>query len=115
MRAVAETTAASRSARRRGRGSVDRHVGHDPARPRREHDDPVRDEDGLRDAVGDQHDGLGRPRPEAEQLEVESFAAQRIERAERLVEQEHRGLERERPGEGDPLPRAAASAPTADS
>ena len=41
--------------------------------------------------------------PEPQQLEVEPLAAQRIERAERLVEQEHAGLERERPGQGDPL------------
>ena len=45
--------------------------------------------------------------PEPQQLEVEAFAGQRIERAERLVEQEHLGLERERPGERDALARPA--------
>ncbi len=45
--------------------------------------------------------------PEPQQLEVEAFAAQRIERAERLVEQQHLGLERERPGEGHALAGAA--------
>ena len=49
----------------------------------------------------------GRAIPEAEQLEVEPLAGQRVERAERLVEEQHRGLERERPGEGDPLARPA--------
>ena len=34
--------------------------------------------------------------PEAEQLEVEALAGERVERAERLVEEEHLGLERER-------------------
>ena len=45
------------------------------------------------------HDGRRRALPEAQELEVEALAGQRIERAERLVEQEHLGLERERPGE----------------
>ena len=38
-----------------------------------------------------------------EQLEVEALAGQRVERAERLVEEQHLRLERERPGERDPL------------
>ena len=53
------------------------------------------------------HDGRRGPVPQAEQLEVEPLAGQRIERAERLVEQQDRGLERERPGEGDALARPA--------
>ena len=43
------------------------------------------------------------PLPEPQQLEVEPLAGQRVERAERLVEQQHLGLERERPGERDAL------------
>ena len=43
----------------------------------------------------------------SEQLEVEPFAGQRVERAERLVEEEDLGLERERPGERDALARPA--------
>ena len=38
-----------------------------------------------------------------EQLEVEALAGQRVERAERLVEEEHLGLEGQRPGERGPL------------
>ena len=47
------------------------------------------------------------PLPEAQQLEVEALAGQRVERAERLVEQQHLGLEGERAGERDALARAA--------
>ena len=43
---------------------------------------------------------------ELEQLEVEAFAGQRVERAERLVEEQHLGLERERPGERHALARS---------
>ena len=43
------------------------------------------------------------PLPEPEQLEVEALAGQRVERAERLVEQQDAGLEREGPGERDAL------------
>ena len=91
----------------RGRGRSTGDVGDDPARPRRQDDDPVGDEDRLGDAVGDHHDGRRRALPEPQELEVEPLAGQRVERAERLVEQEHLGLERERPGEGDPLARPA--------
>ena len=49
------------------------------------------------------HDGRRGAVPEPQQLEVEAFAAERIERAERLVEEEDGGLERQRAGERDPL------------
>ena len=75
--------------------------------PRRHHDDPVGDEDRLGDAVRDQQDRRRRAFPEPQQLQVEPLAAQRVEGAERLVEQQHLGLERERAGEGDPLARPA--------
>ena len=86
---------------------VDGDVGDDAARSRRHDDDPVGDEDRLGDAVGDQHDRRGGALPEPQQLEVEALAAQRVERAERLVEQQDLGLEREGAGERDPLARAA--------
>ena len=41
--------------------------------------------------------------PEPQQLEVEPLAGQRVEGAERLVEQQDLRLERERAGEGDAL------------
>ena len=57
--------------------------------------------------VGHEHDrrrGLG---PDAQQLEVEALAGQRVERAERLVEQEHGRPQRERAGDGHALAHAA--------
>ena len=53
------------------------------------------------------------PLPEAQQLEVEALAGQRVEGAERLVEQQHLGLEGEGPGQGDPLARSRRTAPPA--
>ena len=45
--------------------------------------------------------------PDALQLEVEPLAGHLVERAERLVEQQHLGLDHERPGDRDPLAHAA--------
>ena len=45
--------------------------------------------------------------PDALQLEVEALAGHLVERAERLVEQQHLRLDHERPGDGDPLAHAA--------
>ena len=86
---------------------VDRDVGDDATGARREHDDPVGDQDRLWDAVGDHHDRGRGTVPQPQQLEVEPFASQRVERAERLVEEEDRRLERERPGERHALARPA--------
>ena len=49
----------------------------------------VGDEDRLRDAVGDEHDRGARPLPEPEELDVEALPGERVESAERLVEQEY--------------------------
>ena len=84
-------------------GQVDRDVGDDDSRSGRQDDDPVGEEDGLGDAVGDEDDRRPDPLPEAEQLDVEALAGERVEGAERLVEEEHGRLERERPGDRDPL------------
>ena len=86
---------------------VDRDVGDDPAGARRQDDDTVGDQDRLGDAVGDHDDRRRGPIPQAEQLEVEPLAGQCIERAERLVEEQDRGLERQRPRERDALARPA--------
>ena len=51
----------------------------------------VGDEDRLRDAVGDEHDRGARPLPEPEELDVEALPGERVESAERLVEQEYDG------------------------
>ena len=50
------------------------------------------------------HGPLG---PDALQLEVEPLAGHLVERAERLVEQQHLRLDHQRPGDGDPLAHAA--------
>ena len=55
------------------------------------------------DAVGHEHDRRGRALPQRKELEVEPLARQRVERAERLVEQQHLRLERERPADGRAL------------
>ena len=77
------------------------------AGPWREHHDAVGHEDRLGDAVGDQHDGRGGTLPEAQELQVEPLAGQRIERTERLVQEQDLRLERERPRERDTLAGAA--------
>ena len=73
----------------------------------RQDDHPVGDEDGLGDRVRDQHDRRAGALPEAEQLRVEAFARQGVERAERLVQQQHLRLAHERAGDRRPLAHAA--------
>ena len=102
-RAVRETAASSIEASERGRGSVDGDDRGDPSGARSHHDHLVGDQDRLRDAVGHEHDRRGRALPQREELEVEPLARQRVERAERLVEQQHLRLERERPADGRTL------------
>ncbi len=109
--AVPAATAASSASIVRGLGDSIGDLGHDPTGPRRHHDDAVGDEDRLGDAVGDHHDGRGRALAELEQLEVESFAGQRVERAERLVEEQDLGFEGERAGERHALAHPAGHLP----
>ena len=89
---------------------VDRdHIG-DAARPRRHHDDAVRQVHGLWDRVRDEHHrraGLG---TDAQQLGLHVLAGHLVERPERLVHQQQRRMRRERPWRSRP---AAASHPTA--
>ena len=54
-----------------------------------------------------EHDGLLQLRPDAEQLVLHRPAGERVESAERLVHQQHWRVERQRAGEGDPLPHAS--------
>src|SRR5436190_2617650 len=65
----------------------------DPARPGGHDHDPGAQEDGLGDAVGDEHDGRPRPPPDAHQLRVHSLAGHLVERPERLVHQEELRVE----------------------
>ena len=53
---------------------------------------------------------VGGLRPEAEQLDVEALPGQRVERAERLVEEEHRRAQGERPRERHALAHPARQA-----
>ena len=105
--AVRDPVAESSIARRRRPWQVDGDVGDHVARAGREDDHPVGQEDGLGHRVGDQQDrrrGLG---PDAQQLEAEALPGQGVERAERLVEEEDRRSQRERPRDGHPLAHAA--------
>ena len=49
--------------------------------------------------------------PDPQQLQVEPLARHLVERSERLVHQQERRIERERPGDRDPLPHAARELP----
>ena len=74
---------------------------------RRHHDDAVGEEHRLGDRVGDEQRGGGPLRPDPLQLEVEALAGHLVERAERLVEQQHLGLGDQRAGDRDALAHAA--------
>ena len=62
------------------------------AGPGGEHDHARAEKHRLGDAVRDEHDGLFRLLPDAQQLEVHLLARERIERAERLVHQDQLGI-----------------------
>ena len=66
-------------------------------------DDPRRQEDRLRDRMGHEHDGDPGLLPDAQDLLVHPLAGHLVERTERLVHQQDRRLEGERPGDRDPL------------
>ena len=83
----------------------------DPARPRAHHDDPRGEEHGLGDRVRDEDDGRAERLPDREQLEVQPLARHLVERAERLVHQQQRRLERERARDRDALLHAARQLP----
>ena len=68
---------------------VDPQVVHDPARARRHHEHPVGEEHRLGDRVGDEQHGLLPLHPDALQLDVHVLARHGVERAERLVHQQH--------------------------
>ena len=67
------------------------------------HHDPVGEEKGLIDVVGDhQHRGLLFP-PDRQQFLLKLFLGDRIEGAERFIEHQHRWIDRQRPGDRHPL------------
>ena len=61
--------------------------------------------------MGDEDDGRPGLLPDPKELEVEPLPGHLVERAERLVHQEDRGLERERARDGDPLLHASRQLP----
>ena len=71
------------------------------------HDDAVGEEDGLLDRVGDEHHGRLGLDVDALELGLQIRPGERVERAERLVHQQHRGLVREHAGDRDALLHAA--------
>src|SRR3546814_11105850 len=78
---------------------------------RRHDDDLRRQEDRLRNRVGDEDDGLAGALPEAQKLLVEVVAGDLVEGAEGLVHQQQLGLERQRASDGDALLHAAGKLP----
>ena len=78
---------------------LDGELCHHPAGSRRQDDDPVRDEDRLRDAVGHEQDRGRRALPQRKELDVEALATQGVEGTERLVQQQDAGFERKGTGE----------------
>ncbi len=72
-----------------------------------ERDDAVGEEDRLVDVIGDQHHRLPLRLPDRGDLVLELGAGQRVERRERLVEEEEVGLRRQGACHGDALAHAA--------
>ena len=79
----------------------------DASRPAREQHDPIAESYRLPDVVRHEQDGEAGARPERFELVVQEVAGHGVERAERLVHQEHVGLLREGPGERGALAHAA--------
>ena len=72
-----------------------------------QHDDPVGQEQRLVEIVGDEKHGRAVALPQADQLLLQRLAGQGVERAERLVQQEHGRTGHQRAGEGGALRHAA--------
>ena len=67
----------------------------DAAGPRGHHDDAVGEEDRLRYRMRDEGDRLARLHPDFLDQQIHFVAREGVERAERLVHQQHRGIDRE--------------------
>ena len=70
--------------------------------PRRHDDDPVAHVDRLVDVVGDQEHRRPAGLPEPQDLVLHPHPGERVERAQRLVEQQDLGVVDQRPGQGRP-------------
>jgi len=77
-----------------------------PGRPGRQHHDPVGQVEGLLDVVGDEQHGTAVGQPYLLQPRVHLPPRDRVERPERLIEQQHLPVEQERPQERQPLAHA---------
>ncbi len=64
--------------------------------PNRHDADPVGERYRLGDVVGHEHDGLAGALPDLQQHRMHAPPRQGVERSERLVHQQHLGLDRER-------------------
>ena len=67
------------------------------------HQDAVGEHGGFDHVVGDQHDGEAFPAPEVGQQVLHLDPGQRVQRAERLVQQKQPGPADQRPGQRHPL------------
>ena len=94
--------AAVARARPAGRDDVDEAAG-----PRRHDADPVGQHRRLVERMGDEHDGRAGLAPDAQQLVAHQQPRLLVERAERLVEQQHLRLEHQRARDADALAHAA--------
>src|SRR5689334_22335241 len=79
----------------------------DPARPARQHDDPIGEPRRLLEIVGYVHARAPLARPDAQQVFHQELARLRVERRERLVEQQHGRSHHQRAGDADALAHAA--------
>ena len=79
----------------------------DGSRPVSHHRDAVGEVNRFLDAVGDKDDGLAELVPDVQQLVLQGPASQRIERAERLIHQHDRRIERQQSRNCDSLAHAA--------
>src|SRR5438270_3736956 len=79
----------------------------DAARPRPHQHDPVSQEQGLVQTVGDEHDGDAQVLPDTPELQLHELARLGVQRRERLVHEQNLGLERQRPCQPDALLHAA--------
>ena len=73
--------------------------------------DPVGQQNAFVDVVGDEDDGLSRRAgwafPDADDLVLKRRPCQRIERAQRFIQEQHTRVDRQRPGDRYPLPHPA--------
>ena len=84
-----------------------RHEPPDPPRAARHDGDPVPEEDRLLDVVRHQDHGRALGGPDAQQLLLHLDLRERVERAKRLIQEEHAGLVDEHAREGGALGHAA--------